>query len=81
MHTSRLRFDIGLLASRLIGATDWLKGYHLQQNPYIAELDISYFGVSTDIAALVAMIYLIVMLKWVFCFSITRSCSEFLYNA
>ena len=48
MHTAHLRFDIGLLATRLIDATDWIK----------AELDylnVGYFGSSTGGgAALVA---------------------------
>lgn len=48
--TSELRFDIGLLAQRLIGATDWLK-----RNPDTAELALGYFGASTGGgAALVA---------------------------
>lgn len=48
--TSELRFDIGLLAERLIGATDWLK-----RNPDTAELSLGYFGASTGGgAALVA---------------------------
>jgi len=40
LHTAHLRFDIGLLAERLIGATEWIK----------RELDffrIGYFGSST----------------------------------
>jgi predicted alpha/beta-hydrolase family hydrolase len=47
-HTGHLRFDIGLLARRLLGATDWL---HSQRQ----ELAIGYFGASTGGgAALVA---------------------------
>ena len=50
LHTTRLRFDIGLLARRLVGATDWLV-----QNPDTEQLRIGYFGASTGAgAALVA---------------------------
>jgi dienelactone hydrolase len=45
-RTARLRFDIGLLASRLIGATDWL-----QANRQTRHLRIGYFGASTGAAA------------------------------
>jgi dienelactone hydrolase len=41
-----LRFDIGLLAERVVGATDWLT-----QNPATADLRIGYFGASTGAAA------------------------------
>lgn len=44
--TGHLRFDIGLLADRLVGATDWL----LQQ-PRTRDLRIGYFGASTGAAA------------------------------
>jgi putative phosphoribosyl transferase len=44
--TAHLRFDIGLLASRLIGATDWL-----QANRETRHLRIGYFGASTGAAA------------------------------
>lgn len=44
--TRHLRFDIDLLARRLVGATDWV----LQQ-PDIAEMNIGYFGSSTGAAA------------------------------
>jgi putative phosphoribosyl transferase len=48
--TRHLRFDIGLLADRLAGATDWL-AYNLRT----ADLPIGYFGASTGGgAALVA---------------------------
>src|SRR5438067_4952836 len=48
MHTAHLRFDIGLLATRLIDATDWIKG----EMDY---LNVGYFGSSTGGgAALVA---------------------------
>jgi putative phosphoribosyl transferase len=50
LRTTRLRFDIGLLARRLLGATDWLV-----QNPDTEQLRIGYFGASTGAgAALVA---------------------------
>lgn len=50
LHTRHLRFDIGLLAERLVGATDWLK-----QSPDTQNLAIGYFGASTGVgAALVA---------------------------
>jgi len=49
-RTRHLRFDIALLASRLVGATDWLT-----QNPDTQTLRIGYFGASTGAgAALVA---------------------------
>lgn len=49
-YTARLRFDIGLLAGRLAGATDWLA-----QDPRTAGLAVGYFGASTGGgAALVA---------------------------
>ena len=44
--TAHLRFDIGLLAERLAGATDWL----LSQ-PGTRRLSIGYFGASTGAAA------------------------------
>src|SRR5436853_1602784 len=48
MHTAHLRFDIGLLATRLIDATHWIKG----EMDY---LNVGYFGSSTGGgAALVA---------------------------
>jgi putative phosphoribosyl transferase len=46
LKTARLRFDIGLLADRLAGATDWL----LEQ-PETRGLRIGYFGASTGAAA------------------------------
>jgi dienelactone hydrolase len=46
LRTAHLRFDIGLLAERLVGATDWL----LQQ-PDTHELTIGCFGASTGAAA------------------------------
>jgi pimeloyl-ACP methyl ester carboxylesterase len=45
-HTAQLRFDIGLLASRLIGATGWLVEYSGTRH-----LPIGYFGASTGAAA------------------------------
>lgn len=49
-HTGHLRFDIHLLADRLIGATEWL-----EKAPETAGLPIGYFGASTGAgAALVA---------------------------
>src|SRR6266542_1576032 len=51
--TRRLRFDIGLLARRLVAATDWLTG-----NPHTSGLSVGYFGASTGAgAALVAAAY------------------------
>jgi dienelactone hydrolase len=44
--TMHLRFDIGLLAQRLGGATDWLVANHETQH-----LNIGYFGASTGAAA------------------------------
>jgi len=50
LQTAYLRFDIGLLAERLAGATDWLKQY-----PDTRDLRVGYFGASTGAgAALVA---------------------------
>jgi dienelactone hydrolase len=49
-YSAQLRFDIGMLAERLIGATEWLAA-----NPETAALPIGYFGASTGGgAALVA---------------------------
>jgi putative phosphoribosyl transferase len=45
-QTGHLRFDIGLLTQRLIGATDWLTQY-----PDTQQLGIGYFGASTGAAA------------------------------
>lgn len=50
LRTRHLRFDIGLLAVRLTGATDWLK-----REPDTRNLRVGYFGASTGAgAALVA---------------------------
>jgi putative phosphoribosyl transferase len=46
LRTAHLRFDIGLLAERLVGATDWLS-----QNPNTRHLRVGYFGASTGAAA------------------------------
>jgi putative phosphoribosyl transferase len=46
MHTAHLRFDIGLLASRLIDTSDWLLEY-----PDTQHLRLGYFGASTGAAA------------------------------
>lgn len=45
-HTMHLRFDIGLLAQRLAGATEWLV-----DNEETRHLNIGYFGASTGAAA------------------------------
>lgn len=44
--TAELRFDIDLLASRLIDATDWLASM-----PSLKQLSVAYFGASTGAAA------------------------------
>jgi dienelactone hydrolase len=50
IRTAHLRFDIGMLAERLVWATDWLA-----QQPETANLRVGYFGASTGGgAALVA---------------------------
>jgi len=46
IHTAHLRFNIDLLAERLVGATDWLT-----QHAQTADLPIGYFGASTGAAA------------------------------
>ncbi len=45
-RTAHLRFDIPLLARRLVGATDWLLN-----DPNTTHLKIGYFGASTGAAA------------------------------
>lgn len=45
-RTRALRFDIGLLAERLSGATEWV-----QSQPEVAGQPIGYFGASTGAAA------------------------------
>jgi dienelactone hydrolase len=48
--TAQIRFDIGLLAERLVNATDWLR-----HEPETRTLPVAYFGASTGAgAALVA---------------------------
>jgi len=42
MYTRHLRFDIGLLAGRLVGATDWLAA-----DARTSALPVGYFGAST----------------------------------
>jgi putative phosphoribosyl transferase len=49
LRTGDLRFDIGLLAERLAGATDWL-----MENPNTRGLRIGYFGASTGAGAALA---------------------------
>lgn len=46
LRTRHLRFDIGLLATRLVGATDWVC-----QSGKTEGLNIGYFGASTGAAA------------------------------
>jgi putative phosphoribosyl transferase len=49
-HTAHLRFDIGMLADRLVGITDWLAN-----DPRTSSMSVGYFGASTGgAAALVA---------------------------
>jgi putative phosphoribosyl transferase len=45
-RTGHLRFDINLLAERLVGATDWLS-----EDPQTAQLGVGYFGASTGAGA------------------------------
>jgi putative phosphoribosyl transferase len=45
-RTAHLRFDIPLLATRLVGATDWLT-----QEPLTKSLQVGFFGASTGAAA------------------------------
>jgi pimeloyl-ACP methyl ester carboxylesterase len=50
LHTGEFRFDIGRLAERLIGASDWL-----ERDPATAKMPLAIFGASTGGgAALVA---------------------------
>jgi dienelactone hydrolase len=46
LQTKQFRFDIGLLAGRLVDITHWL-----QENPATQALKIGYFGASTGAAA------------------------------
>jgi len=52
-RTAQSRFDIELLAERLVGATDWLT-----QFPDTKHLRIGYFGASTGAAAVPKLIAL-----------------------
>ena len=49
LRTRQLRFDIGLLAERLVGATDWIS-----QSPDTRNLPVGYFGASTGAGAALA---------------------------
>ena len=51
LQTRHLRFDIGLLAQRLVGATDWLTTKEEEQNLQTIDLKVGYFGASTGAAA------------------------------
>lgn len=46
MRSGHLRFNIGLLADRLVGVADWIT-----QNPDTQNLRVGYFGASTGAAA------------------------------
>ena len=46
MYNARLRFDIAMLAERVVSATDWLSALDTSE-----ELNIGYFGASTGAAA------------------------------
>lgn len=48
-HTGHLRFDIGLLAARLLGATDWL--LHAPETASLRGQPLGYFGASTGAGA------------------------------
>jgi putative phosphoribosyl transferase len=48
LQTRHLRFDIGLLSKRLIGATDWIIN---KQNLETNSFKVGYFGASTGAAA------------------------------
>ena len=48
LQTRHLRFDIGLLAQRLVGATDWLTK---QNSDSRRDFKVGYFGASTGAAA------------------------------
>ena len=50
LQTRHLRFDIGLLAQRLVGTTDWLITKE-EQNLQTIDLKVGYFGASTGAAA------------------------------
>ena len=46
LRTARLRFDVGMLADRLSGATAWIR-----RQPETSRLRVGYFGASTGAAA------------------------------
>jgi len=46
LRTARLRFDIGLLAERLVGVTDWVA-----RAPETQQLRLGYFGARTGAGA------------------------------
>jgi dienelactone hydrolase len=50
-HIGHLRFDIELLAKRLIEASDWLEKYIKSVSPANAALRLGYFGASTGAGA------------------------------
>jgi putative phosphoribosyl transferase len=51
VRTAHLRFDIPLLAQRVIGAIDWLSALDEPEAPDISELPVGCFGASTGAAA------------------------------
>src|SRR4051812_29173441 len=53
LRTARLRFDIGLLEKRVVGAIDWLAGEAVDGDlpPSIRNLPLGCFGASTGAAA------------------------------
>lgn len=48
-NTGGLRFNIDLLASRVVGITDWI-----ERQPHLCSLGLGYFGASTGAAAALA---------------------------
>jgi putative phosphoribosyl transferase len=55
LRTRHLRFDIGLLTARLIGATDWLMKVTMADTSHaLHDSPIGYFGSSTGAAAALA---------------------------
>ncbi len=52
-RSARLRFDIGLLAKRVVGAIDWLAGEAVVRDllPSLRDLPLGCFGASTGAAA------------------------------
>ena len=53
LRSARLRFDVGLLAKRVVGAIDWLAGEAVVGDlpPSIRDLPLGCFGASTGAAA------------------------------